>query len=181
MEEGAVAPALRSVAEHAIALAATGGWSVANRQAVIESLKALGRAEARPTSTVEIGDTDAAHATIFSLERGAIIPLHDHPGMTVISKVLHGRMRVETFEWVDRDEGLARDGGACDVADDDEPLVFGPEPGTLHRITALSDCAFIDLFAPYYDDERPCRYYRIKAAAGAAALRKIEPTGEIAP
>lgn len=188
MEDGAVAPALRSVAERAIALAATGGWSAADLAAVVALLKALGRAEAQPTSgTIEIGDTDAAHATVFTLHRGGVIPLHDHPAMTVISKVLHGRMRVETFEWSDRDAGLARDRGARDVGDADDPLVFGPQPGTLHRITALTDCTFIDLFAPYYDDDRPCRYYEAAAATLStplrmgAALRKLEPTGEVAP
>jgi len=172
MEESAVAPALRSVAERAIALAATGAWSPADRLAIIDSLKTLGRLDASPA---EIGETTAAHATVFTLGRGGVLPLHDHPAMTVICKVLRGRMRVEAFEWVDRDAGLARDFGVRELDETSDPVVFGPEPGTLHRITALTDCAFIDLFAPYYDDQRPCRYY--KATPGG----KLEPTGEIAP
>lgn len=176
MEECAVAPALRSVAERAIALAATGAWSSADRLAIIDSLKALGRLDASPA---EIGDTSAAHATVFTLGRGGVLPLHDHPAMTVICKVLRGRMRIESFEWVDRDAGLARALGAGEIDETSDPVVFGPEPGTLHRITALADCAFLDLFAPYYDDERPCRYYRA-VDAGAGTVR-LEPTGEIAP
>lgn len=172
MEEGAVAPALRSVAERAIALAATGAWSSADRLAIIDSLNALGRLDAAPA---EIGDSSAAHATVFALGRGGVLPLHDHPVMTVICKVLRGRMSVEAFEWIDQTSGLARSLGAVEVDETSDPVVFGPEPGTLHRITALTDCTFIDLFAPYYDDERPCRYYR--ATAGG----KLEPTGEIAP
>jgi len=172
MDEGAVAPALRSVAERAIALAATGAWSSADRLAIIDSLKALGPFDAAPA---EIGDSSAAHATVFTLGRGGVLPLHDHPAMTVICKVLRGRMRVEAFEWIDRDAGLARNLGARELDETSDPVVFGPEPGTLHRITALTDCAFIDLFAPYYDDERPCRYYR--ATPGGT----LEPTGEIAP
>src|SRR5438132_7425196 len=106
MEGEAVAPAVRSVAERAIALAATGGWTAADRQGIVASLSALGPADAGP-HTVEIGDDERAHATIFPLRSGAIIPLHDHLDMTVICKVLHGRMRVESFEWADRREGLA--------------------------------------------------------------------------
>src|SRR2546430_2745972 len=170
MEEGAVAPALRSAAERAIALAASGRWSAA-----VDALRMVGPAEAGAcTKTLEIGDDDAAHATVFTLEHGAVIPLHDHPEMTVVSKVLHGRMRVETFEWIDRPAGLARDCGAREISEHDEPLLFGPAPGMLHRITALSDCTFVDVFAPYYTDERPCRYYRVVGS-------RLEPTGEIAP
>jgi hypothetical protein len=172
MEEGAVAPALRSVAERAIALAATGAWSPADRLAIIDWLKALGRLDAAPA---EIGDGSAAHATVFALGSGRVLPLHDHPAMTVICKVLRGRMRVEVFEWSDREAGLARDLGARELDETSDPVVFGPEPGMLHRITALTDCAFIDLFAPYYDDQRPCRYY--EAMPGG----KLEPTGELAP
>jgi quercetin dioxygenase-like cupin family protein len=176
MDEGAVAPALRSVAERAIALAATGAWSSADRLAIIDSLKALGPLDA---SRAEIGEGGAAHATVFTLGRGGVLPLHDHPAMTVICKVLRGRMRVETFEWVDPEAGLARELGTREIDETSDPVVFGPEPGTLHRITALADCAFIDLFAPYYDDERPCRYYR-PVDAGGGTMR-LEPTGEIAP
>jgi hypothetical protein len=167
-----IAPALRRVAERAIALAATGPWSPADRLAIIDSLKALGPLDAAPA---EIGDGSAAHATVFALRSGGVLALHDHPEMTVICKVLRGRMRVESFEWDDRQAGLARDLGARELDETSDPVVFGPEPGTLHRITALTDCTFIDLFAPYYDDERPCRYYQ------AAPDGKLEPTGEIAP
>jgi hypothetical protein len=143
-------------------------WSGADRQWLIESLRPLC---GFPQQQIEIGDSPAAHATVFPLARGAVLPLHDHPSMTVICKVLHGRMRIESFEWVDRDQGLARELGARDVDESSEPIVFGPDPGTLHRITALTDCAFIDLFAPYYNEARPCRYYRVTTAG---ALRKLE-------
>ena len=125
----------------------------------------------RPTSSIELGDA-RSHATIFPLRRGAVLPLHDHPAMTVVSKVLHGRMRVESFEWADRDGLLARVLDARDVDENAEPLVIA---GTLHRIIALADCAFIDVFAPYYDEARPCRYYRIVDRRDGGVVL-LEPT-----
>jgi hypothetical protein len=137
--------------------------------AVVELLRNVG--QVLNPSAAELGDTQS-HVTIFPLPRGAVLPLHDHPDMTVVSKVLHGRMRVESFEWADRDASLARILGTRDVDENAEPLVIA---GTLHRITALTDCAFIDVFAPYYDEARPCRYYRIvEQRDGGAVL--LEPT-----
>jgi hypothetical protein len=118
------------------------------------------------------------HASVFALAEGETIPLHDHPGLDVISKVLRGLIRVRTYEWIDAKALVASDCGEVVLGEDDGAIVLRKSPGTLHTITAIEPTAFLDLFAPYYDDvERPCSYYVVNGSAegdtGAAVAFRV--------
>jgi len=105
-------PALRRVVDEAEA-AARAGWSDAAVLALAEATNGL-RCDAAEVARLlafpvadhgfreEVFTTDPSfHASVFALGEGETIPLHDHPALDVISKVLCGRMRVRTFEWID--------------------------------------------------------------------------------
>lgn len=36
---------------------------------------------------------------VFELPKNSIIPLHNHPGMTVFSRVLYGQLRIRAYDW----------------------------------------------------------------------------------
>ncbi|MGH9420473.1 MAG: hypothetical protein ACRD3J_10890, partial [Thermoanaerobaculia bacterium] len=115
-------PEMRRVVEEAEA-AARGGWSDAAVASLAPSTRSLrcdagelARLLALPPSDhgfrEEVFTTDPAfHASVFALGAGETIPLHDHPGLDVISKVLCGRIRVRAYEWIDASSFVAR---ACD-------------------------------------------------------------------
>src|SRR5216684_375397 len=161
--------------------AARGGWSdeavallAASTRALCCDCDELERLLALPVSDhgqrEEVFTTDPSfHASVFALAAGETIPLHDHPGLDVISKVLRGVVRVRTYEWLDAKSLVAGERGEVILSEDDGALVLRKWPGTLHTITAIEPAAFLDLFAPYYDEQtRPCSYYAI---AGSAAGR----------
>jgi cysteamine dioxygenase len=37
---------------------------------------------------------------VFCFPAGATLPLHDHPEMVVLSKLLYGSVRVRSYDWV---------------------------------------------------------------------------------
>lgn len=158
---------------------ACGGWSDAAVSSLAESTRDLrcDAAELARLLSLPVADhghreevftsNPAFHASVFALAEGETIPLHDHPGLDVISKVLRGRVRVRTYEWLDAESLVAKDCGEVALGVDDAVLVLRKSPGTLHTVTAIEPAAFLDLFSPYYDDDmRPCHYY---ALAGMTA------------
>jgi len=161
--------------------------------------RALGRAppaHARypPLEYLKLHDSPAFTLGVFCFPENGKIPLHDHPGMTVVSKLVYGRLRVRSFDWADANEtgkeinpktGVATfvPRKAVVVADRElgqtptPPLALYPRDANVHTFTALAPSAMMDLLTPPYavGNGRDCHYFvEVDAPAERGAPRPNE-------
>ncbi|KAJ6801935.1 plant cysteine oxidase 2-like [Iris pallida] len=115
---------------------------------------------------------------IFCLPTSAVIPLHNHPGMTVFSKLLFGSMHIKSYDWIDATEGtnefikpphcedrnlrLAKvKADTVFTAPCETSILYPAAGGNMHCFTAVTACAVLDVLGPPYNDseKRHCTYY----------------------
>nr|GMD44884.1 plant cysteine oxidase 2-like [Ipomoea batatas] len=131
---------------------------------------------------------------LFFLPANAVIPLHNHPGMTVFSKLLLGSMHIKAYDWVDRDSELSSRADAVKegigrrlarlkadkifTAPCNTSVLYPTSGGNIHEFKAITPCAVLDVLGPPYtmDDGRDCSYYR---DIPFNPLSKAEEDGEL--
>ncbi|XP_035982119.1 2-aminoethanethiol (cysteamine) dioxygenase b [Fundulus heteroclitus] len=145
---------------------------------------------APPVTYMHICETERFSMGVFLLKSGASIPLHDHPGMHGVLKVLYGTVRISCFDRLERPGGGGGGGGgglqaapppgpaqagslrrsvlrsSAEYTEESGPCVLSPDRDNLHQIDAVDGpTAFMDILAPPYDpdDGRDCHYYKVLA------------------
>ncbi|KAL3655289.1 hypothetical protein CASFOL_001075 [Castilleja foliolosa] len=130
---------------------------------------------AQPLTYVDIHEGESFTMCIFCFPTSSVIPLHDHPGMTVLSKVLYGSLHVKAYDWVE--PACIRKIQATDhsevrlaklavdkvlTAPCSTSVLYPRSGGNLHSFTAVTPCAILDILAPPYNElaGRRCSYYR---------------------
>lgn len=104
------------------------------------------------------------HINLLMIPKGKMIPLHDHPKMHVLLKVLWGNLHLTSYDWAEEFpyEGIVRQtqNGVYDGSS--ETFLITPKNNNIHQIQAEEDCAFLDVLSPAYSEDagRPCHYYR---------------------
>lgn len=151
-----------------------------------------------PVTYMHIYETDGFSLGVFLLKSGTCIPLHDHPGMHGMLKVLYGTLRISCMDKLDAGAGLrpppeqqfepplqpwereaVRPGvlrSRAEYTEASGPCVLTPQRDNLHQIDAVDGpAAFLDILAPPYDpdDGRDCHYYRVLEPVGARASGSV--------
>ncbi|XP_032358807.1 2-aminoethanethiol (cysteamine) dioxygenase a [Etheostoma spectabile] len=138
-----------------------------------------------PVTYMHICETEVFSMGVFLLRTGASIPLHDHPGMNGMLKVLYGKVSVRCFDKLedpltggtvppDFEPALAPSQtnsqwrsvlrSVVEYSENSGPCLLTPLRDNLHQIdTVEGPAAFLDILAPPYnpDDGRDCHYYKV--------------------
>lgn len=148
-----------------------------------------------PVTYMHICETDSFSMGVFLLKHGSSIPLHDHPNMYGLLKVLYGKIRVSCYDRLELSSDSASgrrfnppllpfqksavrpsvQRSVGEYTEDSAPCVLSPHRDNLHHIEAVDGpTAFLDILAPPYDpdDGRDCHYYRVLQPAPEGADRK---------
>ncbi|URD85241.1 2-aminoethanethiol dioxygenase [Musa troglodytarum] len=132
-----------------------------------------------PITYLHIYECDKLSIGIFCLPPSAVIPLHNHPGMTVFSKLLFGSMHIKSYDWVNvpqnsngivnslhfQPPGLHLAKVKTDsvfTAPCKTSVLYPEDGGNMHCFTARTSCAVLDVLGPPYsnpEDGRDCTYY----------------------
>ncbi|GER41802.1 hypothetical protein STAS_18540 [Striga asiatica] len=113
---------------------------------------------------------------IFFIPAKGVIPLHNHPEMTVFSKLLLGTMHIKAYDWVfdtpnkfdDRSTipsklRLAKlKANKTFTAPCDTSVLYPTSGGNIHEFRALTPCAVLDVIGPPYskEDGRDGSFYK---------------------
>ncbi|XP_076901689.1 plant cysteine oxidase 2-like [Bidens hawaiensis] len=135
---------------------------------------------------LHLTECDKFSIGIFLLPPSGILPLHNHPQMTVFSKLLFGTMHIKAYDWVDDGSSISTpeaDSSKGEVgpvngpvsvrlaklkvnsaftAPCDTSILYPTDGGNMHCFTAITSCAVLDVLGPPYCDPegRHCQYYR---------------------
>lgn len=128
-----------------------------------------------PVSYIELYQDENSHTmAIFVVKEGGGLPLHDHPGMYGLLKVIYGKVRLTSYTETDSHPlpqhiPVQRQGANVKTVIRNPDVIatatsdccsLSPKEGNFHEICPLTEfAAFLDILVPPYG-LRGCHYFQ---------------------
>ena len=119
---------------------------------------------------------------VFIIPKGRQLPLHDHPSMVVLSKVIVGELNVRCFSPDNLNRRGRTSAGKASLisssmrTSNNAAWMLTPVLGNVHELKADETTIVFDvLMPPYLEPERPCNFYRSVKDENGWALENISP------
>ncbi|CAL1534622.1 unnamed protein product [Lymnaea stagnalis] len=151
--------------------------------------------EIAPVTYMHLHQERTFSMSIFVLKSGGVLPLHDHPKMFGLLKVIHGSVKIISYTEVNQ-QPLTLSEDEIDMkyrqtrsfykniktvhrnkdiilTESDECCILSPTEGNIHEIHPETKmAAFLDILAPPYDNnDQCCHYYKEMAASKVSDTR----------
>jgi hypothetical protein len=113
---------------------------------------------------------------VFIIPKGLKVRLHDHPNMAVISKLLFGRMQVQSYTQRGNQGKFGIPVTKCvpEIKVEGESWCLTAVENNFHEFSAESTCVIIEaLFPPYSEGERDCTYFLVSRGGDGLYLRAV--------
>lgn len=123
--------------------------------------------------------------SIFIIDTNYKMPLHDHPRMTGMLKVISGKLKAECYTQVptsDKENGMfVRAEEPKILSSTSDAAILYPDKCNFHELTALEGpAAFFDILSPPYSDindsasdARHCSFYKKERVDADSQLIKL--------
>eukprot|EP01127_Copromyxa_protea_P007575 TRINITY_DN17470_c0_g1_i1.p1 TRINITY_DN17470_c0_g1~~TRINITY_DN17470_c0_g1_i1.p1 ORF type:complete len:203 (-),score=15.66 TRINITY_DN17470_c0_g1_i1:104-712(-) len=123
---------------------------------------------------------------LFSIPEGTELPLHSHPHMTVVGRLLTGKadfVSYDLLEPLSRSFFKLHSAKKCQsrIITPENVLEAQPNQENIHSFKALTHCVLLDVLAPPYNfRDRDCIYFRAKTTeTEGLQLAVTSPTGYV--
>ncbi|XP_066586784.1 2-aminoethanethiol dioxygenase isoform X2 [Prorops nasuta] len=154
-------------------------WSLMNKitaEDVKLDIHFLDYIKVQPSSmcVMDVFESEDLEISIFILKQGVTMPMHDHPGMHGLLKVISGTVEVKSYSTKVSTDNVLRPNEEIPairhrpvhVSASSPACILTPWDKNLHEISCLEGpAAFLDILSPPYNvkpgkDSRPCTVFR---------------------
>lgn len=145
-----------------------------------ETVRSIPKSDQLPVTFVDIFENPLLTMMVIIMKPGSRIPLHDHPNMYGMIKVLQGQFRIQSYTLLDEpgkiiDHHITKNTVISALRMPEtvltkisSPITLSPEIRNVHEIECICGesgkdwAAFIDILSPPYQDADSCHYFKVE-------------------